>query len=56
MYIKGKMRSVELFQEWEEGGIKKMVEGENSTMMYLMYCENFCKCRKVPQHNSKKLK
>jgi hypothetical protein len=25
-----------------------MVEGVNSSMIYLMYCNNFCKCHNVP--------
>jgi hypothetical protein len=25
-----------------------MVEGENSSTIYLMYCKNFCKCHNVP--------
>jgi hypothetical protein len=33
-----------------------MVEGVNSSMIYLIYCKNFCKCHNVPQHNNKKRK
>jgi hypothetical protein len=25
----------------------KVVEGANSSMIYLIYCKNFCKCRNV---------
>jgi hypothetical protein len=25
-----------------------MVEGVNSNMIYLIYCNNFCKCHNVP--------
>jgi hypothetical protein len=32
-----------------------MMVGVNSSMTYLMYCKNFCKCHNVPQHNYKKL-
>jgi hypothetical protein len=28
----------------------------NSTMIYLIYCKNFCKCHNAPQHNNKKEK
>jgi hypothetical protein len=35
-----------------------MVEGVNSSMIYLIYCKNFCKCHNVPSFNTtiKKLK
>jgi hypothetical protein len=26
-----------------------MAEGVSSSMMYLIYCKNFCKCHNVPQ-------
>jgi hypothetical protein len=29
-------------------GIKSMVEGVNSSMIYFIYCKNFCKCHNVP--------
>jgi hypothetical protein len=41
-----------LLQEWAEGGDKRMVEGVNSSMMYLIYCKNFCKCHNVPPPNT----
>jgi hypothetical protein len=31
------------------GKIKRMVEGVNSSMIYLIHCKNFCKCHNVPQ-------
>jgi hypothetical protein len=43
-----KMIALKLFQVSEEGGIKEMVEGINSNMIYLIYFENFCKCHNVP--------
>jgi hypothetical protein len=30
-----------------ERGIRRMVECVNSSMMYLIYCKNFCKCHNV---------
>jgi hypothetical protein len=31
-----------------------MVEGVNSSMIYVIYCKNLCKCHNVPtQHNNK---
>jgi hypothetical protein len=59
MYVNGKMRPVETtagrvgvgIKEKENGG-----RGVNSSMIYLIYCKNFCKCHNVPptQHNNKK--
>jgi hypothetical protein len=31
-------------------------EGVDSSMIYLIYCKNFCKCHNVLQHNNKNLK
>jgi hypothetical protein len=31
-----------------------MMEGLNSTMIYLIYFTNFCKCHNVSTHNNKK--
>jgi hypothetical protein len=28
--------------------IAGMVEGVNSSIVYLIYCKNFCKCHNVP--------
>jgi hypothetical protein len=39
---------LKLFQEWWEGGIKRMVEEVNSSMVYLIYYKNTCKCHNVP--------
>jgi proteasome assembly chaperone (PAC2) family protein len=36
-------------------GIKEMVERVNSSMIYLLYCKNFCKCHTV-LHPSKPYK
>jgi hypothetical protein len=44
MYINGKMTSVETIPGMGEEGI---MEGVNSTMIYLLYCKNFCKCHNV---------
>jgi hypothetical protein len=30
-----------------------MMEKVNSSMIYLIYCKNFCKCCNVTQHNKK---
>jgi hypothetical protein len=29
-------------------GERRAAEGVNSTMIYLIYCKNFCKCHNVP--------
>jgi hypothetical protein len=46
MYVNGKIRPVETIagMGWGE---RRMVEGVNSSMLYLIYCKNICKC-----HNS----
>jgi hypothetical protein len=51
----GKMRSVETIPEWGEGGIMESGGGGEFSMIYFIYCQNFCKCHNVPptQHNSK---
>jgi hypothetical protein len=41
------MVSVETIPGLGEGRYKRMVEGVNSGMIYLIYCKNFCKCHKV---------
>jgi hypothetical protein len=38
---------LKLFQEWGEGGLRRAMERVNSTMIYLIYCRNFCKCHNV---------
>jgi hypothetical protein len=48
MYENGKMRPVETVPGM--GGMRKrrMMEGVNSSMIYLIYCMKFCKCHNVP--------
>jgi hypothetical protein len=46
MYVNGKMRSVETIPGMGGGG--RMTERVNSTIMYLIYLKNFCKCYNVP--------
>jgi hypothetical protein len=48
MYINGKMISVETISGMGEVGRRRMVKGVNSSMIYLMYCKNFCKWHNVP--------
>jgi hypothetical protein len=42
------MRPVETIQEWGEEGKRRMVEGVNSTLIYLIYYKTFCKNHNVP--------
>jgi hypothetical protein len=39
-----------LFLEWGKGErrIKENSEGVPSSIIYLIYCKNFCKCHNVP--------
>jgi hypothetical protein len=39
---------LKLFQEWGEKGWKKMMEGVNLIMIFLINYKNFCKCHNVP--------
>jgi hypothetical protein len=48
MYVKGKMRSVDAVPGMGEGRQRRMMEGVNSTMIYLIYCKKFCKCHNLP--------
>jgi hypothetical protein len=47
MCVNGKMRPVETMGMGGEGK-RRMMEGINSSMIYLIYCKNFCKCHNVP--------
>jgi hypothetical protein len=38
---------LKLFQEWGKGG-KEDDGGVNSTIIYLIYCKNFCKYHSCP--------
>jgi hypothetical protein len=42
------MIPVEIIPGFGGGGYWRMVEGVNSSMIYLIYCKNFCKCHNVP--------
>jgi hypothetical protein len=47
MYGDGKMRPVETIPEVRERGIKENAGGGELSMMYLIYCKNFCICYNV---------
>jgi hypothetical protein len=55
MYINGKVRHVETILGMGQRGKRRMMEGVNSVMIYLIYCKNFCKCHNVPHQNNKKI-
>jgi hypothetical protein len=48
MFVNGKMRPVETIPGMGGAGIRRMVEGVNSNMIYLIYCKYFSKCYNVP--------
>jgi hypothetical protein len=49
MNVSGKMRPIETVPGMGGSGRKKkMMEGVNSTMIYLINYKNFCKCHHVP--------
>jgi hypothetical protein len=45
MYVNVKMIHVENIPGMQGGGIK---ESSEFSMIYLIYCKNFCKCHNVP--------
>jgi hypothetical protein len=47
MYVSAEVITVETIPGMGEGGRRKVVEGVNSNMIYLIYCKNFCKCHNV---------
>jgi hypothetical protein len=48
MYVNGKMRLAETVPGIGEEGYRRMMEGVNSAMIYLIYCKNFCKSKNAP--------
>jgi hypothetical protein len=48
MYINAKMRPVETIPGMGEEGIKERGGGVNSSVIYLIYCENFCNATMYP--------
>jgi hypothetical protein len=43
-----KIRPVKTVPGMEERGKRRMVEGVNSSMIYLIYYKKICKCHNVP--------
>jgi hypothetical protein len=50
MYVNAKMISVETTPGIKGGRIKENDGRVDSSMIYLIYCKNFCKCHNVPLH------
>jgi hypothetical protein len=48
MYINAKMRSVETIPGIRGGGYKGEQGGVNSSVIYLIHCQNLCKCHMYP--------
>jgi hypothetical protein len=50
MYVNAKMVPVETIPVVgeREGWIRREVMGVNSSMIYLIYCKNFCKYHNIP--------
>jgi hypothetical protein len=48
MYVNAKMIPVETIPGIGGGGIKKIWEELNSSVIYLTHCKNLCKCHNVP--------
>jgi hypothetical protein len=53
-FVNGKIVSVETITGTRGGKLRRIVEGVNSSMIYLIYCKNFGQCHNVPptQHNN----
>jgi hypothetical protein len=43
-----KLKLVETIQGRGDRVYRRMMEWVSSTMIYLVYCKNFCKCHNVP--------
>jgi hypothetical protein len=48
MYVNGKRVTVEAIPGMGEGEYRRMVEGVNSSMIYLIYCRNFVNATMYP--------
>jgi hypothetical protein len=55
VYVNGKMIPAETIPGMEEGIKENSGWGNYSSMIYLVYCKNFCKYHNVSKHNNKKL-
>jgi hypothetical protein len=47
MYVNMKLVTIETVPGIRGGG-DRAVDGVNSSMIYLLYCRNFCKCYNIP--------
>jgi hypothetical protein len=47
VYVNGKM-VLETISRMGVGGLRRIVEGVNSSMVYLTHYKSFCKCHNVP--------
>jgi hypothetical protein len=56
MYVNGKVRPVQTIPGMGSGVIKGKGGGVNSSMIYLIYCKNFCKCHNAPSPSTTKQK
>jgi hypothetical protein len=54
MNVNGKMRLLNLFQEWVGVGIKENSGKVNSSMIYLIHYKNFVNATMYHQHNDNK--
>jgi hypothetical protein len=52
MYVNAKMIPVETVAGIRGGEVKEISEGMNSSMIYLIYFKNLCKCNNVPTLNT----
>jgi hypothetical protein len=47
MYVNGKITYVEIIPGIGVGGMRRIVERLNSSVIYLIYCKKFYKCHNV---------
>jgi hypothetical protein len=48
MYVNAKMIPDGTIPGMGDGRQRRVLDGVNSSMIYLIYCKNFCKCHNVP--------
>jgi hypothetical protein len=54
MYLSGKIISAKTVPGMGRVESRRMVEGVNSSMIFLIYCKNFYKCHNEPPPNTTK--
>jgi hypothetical protein len=56
MYVNAKMIPVETVQGVRGEGVKESSKGDDSNLIYLVHCKNFCECYNVPPSSTTMIK